>query len=202
MIVSQLSQELKQKRYKEIFKRVTLCVFLLSSVIFVLAFFGDAIFPFDNVQHSLKVTFYGIFVILPFIVTGIPIKLIDTAWVGTVIAIDVKETTGTYTIGGKPWPYKKNDLILTIEKTNGKIIQYNALSFGVKERAWQDPYVVGKMENHTDVFSIGDKVCKYYYYKYLYVIPTVKHTRKHCINCGHINDEQRSDCLSCGFPLL
>ncbi len=100
---------------------------------------------------------------VPFGVSGIPLTLFDRDWEGVITAIDIKTNTDSYFVGGKPGSYQRNNIVLTIQKKNGKIIKHTAKSLGVKERVGITSTLMGsvhnvatgKIENHVDEFFGG-----------------------------------------------
>jgi hypothetical protein len=102
-------------------------------------------------------------------------------------------------VGARIWPYPRNDLVLTVEKDNGKTIYYTIVSLGIKTSPWNSVPVVGKIEYQTEKYQIGDRVHKYYGYKHLFV----EHIDgKSCIVCGSFNNKNDEKCWCCSSNLL
>ena len=199
-----LPASLKRRRNQRIIIRIVSCILLLAFVLVVMFLWGRQIFPIpdDTIGDIFRIILYVLLSLLPFVITGVPKKLIDRSFSGTVTAVEIKETTGTYTVGGRPWPYTKEDMILTIKKDDGKSIKFNVLSLGVKENHWRFVSVLGKIEHHTTEYNVGDRVHKYYGYKHLYVEPAKTQDSKQCIVCGVKNPLQSTVCWDCHSELL
>lgn len=191
---------LKKKRNRDIFARVILCVLLLALLIVVIVLWGEKVFPFP--RSAPRRVAYAILMLIPFAVTGVPHRLIDRSFSGTVLAVNVKEGTGSYRMGSSIWPYTKHDLVLTVQRDIGKTIKYTALSVGIKNHPSSPVPNIAKIEYQTDNFSVGDRVHKYYGFRHLFVEPKTEVDRKYCIVCGTKNDNDQSFCWSCHSELI
>lgn len=197
-----LPESLQKKRFKTYIKRFLLCVLLFSVITALVYHYRETIFSYELIP-PFAIACIGIAVYsVPFGVSGIPLTLFDTNWEGVITAIDIKTNTDTYNMGGKPYKYFKNDIVLTIQKKNGKTVKHVAKSLGVKERKWIDPYIVGKIENHVDEFSVGDKVYHFYGFKYNFYVHEPVGEHRHCIVCGTSNNFHSRTCWSCHSELV
>lgn len=196
-----LPATLKKKRIRNILGRVIPCALLLAFLIVIIVFWGEKVFPFP--RPAPRYVGYTLLMLVPFAITGVPHKLIDMSFSGTVIDMSVTEKIGTYSRSlAKPGLYTRHDLILTIQKDNGERIKYTALSLGVKNKSWQPVPNVGKIGDRTEDFSVGDRVHKYYGFKHLYVELKTEVDRKYCIVCGTKNDNKDMVCWSCHSELI
>ncbi len=200
-----LPKSLRKKRNKRMIVRILVWFVLFAFCLSVVLLWGEIVFPMPTHKNFLEVRhlYYALFLLLPFLVTGIPVRLIDRSWSGTVTAVIVEENMGTYTRSlGRPQPYRKHDLVLLIEKDNGKKTEYIPLSLGVKYKPWDDPPNVGKIAYHTEEYREGDRVHKYYGFQHLYVShPSSQQTRR-CIVCGSKNEMQEHVCWYCSSELI
>lgn len=207
----QLPKSLLKKRKMNIIIRVTSCCIIFALFLFAIIMWGERIFPMPQYSPksfvAVQIGCYVLFMTLPFLITGVPMKLIDSSWSGTVSNVDVEDSIGTfYRAPGRPSTYDRQDLILTIKKDNGKVITRSALSVGerYKLNVSDRPPIptVGKITDHLNDYKIGDRVHKYYGFKYLYVVPSEEEDKKRCIVCGLNNDKHRDKCLNCYCDLL
>ena len=122
---------LKRKRLYRIIIRSTFCALLLVIFIFVIIVWGNKIFPTTQQNNSgymfLKITFYILFLSVPFIITGVPLKLIDKSWSGTITSIKIKEKLGTTDNPKYVYTFPMQNLILTI-KDDGCGMDKNTLN--------------------------------------------------------------------------
>ncbi len=198
-----LPYSLKRKRRNLILCRIALCVVLFSVFLFVILACGDKLFSVPEKYEVTRSLIYLLVLLLPFVITGVPIKLIDRSWSGTVAAVDVKESVGAYKRSlGRYGIYTKHDLVLRITKDDGHEIEYTALSLGVKYKPSQEFSEVGKIEYHTSEYRVGDRVHKYYGFKYLYISNRNDQDGKHCIVCGSNNNIEHKKCWSCNSELV
>ena len=191
--------------------RVTSCCILFALFLFAIIMWGERIFPMPQYTPksfvAVQIGCYVIFMTLPFLITGVPVKLIDSSWSGVVSNVDVEDSIGTfYRAFGRPGTYDRQDLILTIKKDNGKVITRSAVSVGerYKLKVSDRPPIPtpGKITDHLNDYKIGDRVYKYYGFKYLYVVPSDEDDKKRCIVCGLNNDKHRDKCLNCYCDLI
>ena len=196
-----LPLSLQKKRVSNILWRVIPCVLLFALTLTTILLWGEEIFDFPHLLARCVV--YAIFLLLPFLITGVPLKLIDKSFSGTVIAVNVTEKIGIYSRSfAKGGVYTRHDLVLTIQTDEGKKIKYTALSLGVKNRPHQFPPNLGAIEHHTEEYSVGERVHKYYGFGGLYVEPKTQVDRKRCIVCGTQNGNEDSRCWSCHSELI
>ena len=203
---SALPLSLKKRRTYQIIMRSIACALLLAIFVFVIIMWGNRIFPTTQKHHlgyaGLKIMFYIVFLLIPFIITGIPFKLIDKSWSGTVTDIKIVENLGTTSCPAHVHPYPKQDLILTITKDNGKRIKYTQLSLVDKNLHGQKNTPIGNAFYHEHKYKVGDIVHKYYGFKHLYFVSLTNQNHKNCIRCGSQNKMQDTTCWYCNSELI
>lgn len=198
-----LPKSLRKKRIRKIITRISLCILLLAGGLFLIIAYGDMILSIRDKEYAgIRILFYLIILVLPFIITGVPMKLIDTSFSGTVIATEVRERTDTVRVGVRYFPYKRQDMILTIKKDDGKEIRYTALSLGSRDSSSWTLRIpaVGKMEYHTQEYNVGDRIYKYYGFKHIFV--QMANEGRTCIVCGSKNDSKDNVCWCCDSELI
>ena len=205
-----LSESLKKYRNKHILKRIILCLFTLAAITLLVIYYRETIFSYGLVPpFAIACIGFAVYSV-PFILFKIPHLFFDSSWTGVVTDVNVETGRGTHVVGGKIGQYYKNDIVLTIEKYNGKTIKHVAKSLGVKERVGVSSTILGnvhsvatgKIENHVDEFSVGDKVYHFYGFEYNFYVREPQNEHKHCIVCGASNSLNREYCLSCHHELL
>lgn len=202
----QLPKSLKQLRIRNIAFRCVSCFLLLSLFIFIIIMWGNKIFPSTLDHHmgyaGLRILFYVIILLIPFLITGVPLKLIDKSWGGTITAIKVKENLGTTANPRYVHVYQKEDLILTIKKDDGKEIEHTVLSLTEGNKSETNGTPKGKIFYHTHKYNVGDRAYKYYGFKYLYFVPKSYQDCRNCIRCGSQNNMQDATCWYCDAELI
>ncbi len=205
-----LPESLKKLRAKNFIKRFLLCVLLLAVITALAYYYRETIFSYELIP-PFAIVCMGIAVyFVPFAVSGFPRVLFDSTWEGVITAIDIKTNTDTYFVGGKPGSYQRNNIVLTIQKQNGKTVKHTAKTLGVKERVGITSTLMGsvhnvatgKIENHVDEFSVGDKVYHFYGFKYNFYVHEPGEEHRHCIVCGTVNNFHSRTCWSCGSELV
>ncbi len=183
-------RDLKSYCVKKILIRVILCVLLLAAFLTVILLWGDLIFNTD--REGFKSSCYIGILLLPFIITGVPYKLIDSTWYGTVKRVDVK-TTADNASSVKPsleHLYLKNTVYLLVEKPNGKTIYKKACS--------------GHFRHHglLDVYREGDTVFHLYGTNNVIILPKPTDTTVRCPVCATPNPIENDTCFSCHRSLV
>lgn len=140
--------------------------------------------------------------VLPFWISELPMKLLDSSWRGTVKAVDIKEETGTYTVSSRSCPYIKHTIILTVEKENGKIIKTKAKEYGTRRhKGFAVPHE-GNIQFHMHDYQEGDIVYHFYGLSELFVIGKNRPMNVNCVVCGSENPRKACCCHHCGHTLL
>lgn len=200
-----LPRSLAKLRVTRILKRLGICALLLAGIIVMIELLGEEMFAFGTTNTTAKKNFLLMFYLIPFLVTGVPFKLIDRSWSGTVIRIDVEPGIayqGWAAGSGRGYMNRTNKIVLMIEKDNGAVIPYTVMSLNIKEFTHQRIGATAKVEQQESNFAIGDKVYKYYGFKHI----AIEHKRvigkKHCIVCGHVSKYEKDICWNCGSEFV
>lgn len=205
-----LPESLRSLRTKNFVKRFLLCILLFSVITALVYYYRETIFSYELIP-PFAIACIGIAVYsVPFGVSGIPLTLFDSNWEGVITAIDIKTNTDSYFVGGKPGSYQRNNIVLTIQRKNGKTVKHTAKSLGVKERMGITSTLMGsvhnvatgKTENHVDEFSVGDKVYHFYGFKYNFYVHEPQGEHRHCIVCGTSNNFHSRTCWNCRSELV
>ena len=157
--------------------------------------------------HVIVYTGIQLFIfILPFWLTGVPFKLIDRSWCGTVKAIDIKEETGTYSaVNLRSFPYTKHSIYLTVELKNGKLIRSKVKEYGTRSHNGFPVPFEGNIQHHMNDYMEGDIVYHFYGLTELLVVSqkqTSTANYVNCVVCGSQNPKKSSHCHCCGHSLL
>ena len=202
----ELPDSLKKRRLRKIFLRVLSCLVLFAFALVSIILWGETIFPFPTQNaSSLRYLCYGLFLLLPFLITGVPLKLIDKSFSGTIRKAEIKDKIN-YGSGGsmkRTGSYLQSDLILTVETDDGKVIKYTRLSFGTPLHSYSTGnYHTGNADHHKHEFREGERIYKYYGFPYPYIAHPTLPDDKYCIVCGQKNENKEDFCFSCGAELV
>ena len=123
-----LPKDLQTNCRKRIWKRIIPCIILVFAFATVLILWGTVIFNADN--KTFQISCYIVVMLIPFVITEVPHKLIDSTYYGTVKKVDIVTTTDN---GSSIKPtlehlYSKNTIYLSIEQPDGKLIYKKAYS--------------------------------------------------------------------------
>lgn len=185
-----LPKDLRTYSRKRFLIRIIPCAILVAAFAAVLILWGKAIFNTDNV--AFRVLCYVLVMLIPFALTGVPHKLIDETYCGTVKKVDIVTTMDNES-SIKPTReqlYERNTIYLSIEQANGKLI-YKKVYSG---RA--------SMQQNINKYNEGDFVFHLYGTKNVLVLPDMASTTVHCAVCGSSNKIEDDKCRDCGHSLV
>ncbi len=185
-----LPNDLKKFVKNKITKRLLFCLSLLLIFGTVLYFFGTRIFNSDIPEFNTSG--HLLVMLLPFVISGVPFKMIDRTYCGKLIDTEVKITVDNES-GSRPTRdqlYWKKTVILTIELDNGKIIERKAFE--------------GKRDSKSIAETIkkGSRIFHLYGTGNVVALPDESDTHMCCAVCGTVNEVTCDTCESCGHTLL
>lgn len=192
---------------KKFFLRVFKFVFLEMLAVSFIAFQHKHIFEIAGRMDLIISSI--VLILLPFLITGIPFKLIDSTWCG--IVVDIKVTTSMdfvgrfYATNSVRGMYYKNTIHLKVKKDNQKIVDVKALELGVQNSIttlFFDGVIFGRLDDHIDNFQIGDVVYHFYGLKRPYIIHKKQKKFTYCVICGYRNFSEENICSGCGHSLI
>lgn len=185
-----LPKDLKNFAIKSALKRIIPCALLLIAFVILLIFWGDVILPVE--KEAVKIIVYTMVMIVPFAVTGVPFKLIDQTYSGTVKKVEIA-TTIDNEYHGRPTRenlYTKNTVFLHVEKENGVVVRKKAYESSTK------------MAQNLENYKVGDRVFHLYGSMQTVVLPKSSDKMVQCPVCGTNNDKTASHCEDCGHSLV
>ncbi len=176
----------KKKVRIQILKRF-LMLLVYSTVAYVIADYVLKITPSDAEQGSLNTILSLVLIMaVPFILSGIPLKLIDKSWYGEILDFD--------TVTAKPEEidtHSKMEITQTalIRTPSGKLYKHTIYDEGVLFH-----------DNSGEVYHVGDTVAHVYGTEYLVPIRTELDKVKPnvCAFCGHKSVDKNKICRHCG----
>lgn len=177
--------------------RVTICVILITIIIIAVSMNLDDILK-KGVSYTILL--YAVPIVIVLVVTGVPLKLIDSTWIGEVIdqkvntIIQSKVSGANYKTGfdgfGSKMSEYRNVLTLTVKTDSGNTVQ-------IKACETSDPELFNNM---LADFKVGAKILHIYGVKYAQVIDEDGETVK-CVICGEENEKNEKTCARCKHSL-
>ena len=188
-----LPEDMKDFVRKSILKRVIPCAMLLVLFATFLILWGERAFNTGN-NISWRIFYYGLTLALPFIITGVPFRLIDRTYLGTVESIEIKsavvlDNDRSVRVERHHW-YSKNDVYLNVLTYEGKRIEKHVYGEHAKN--------VSQLEK----YKVGDTVFHLYGTKEVVTLPTAADTHVRCAVCGRVNDIAERHCKVCCHTLI
>ena len=160
-----------------------------------------------NMHIIFKMFFYVAFIILPFWLSGVPHKLIDKSWKGKILDVSVATATeATNEFGYRPRLYRKNKIVLKIEREDGKILVKKTAGYPVAEEThgmgyFQHSKTSGDANSKAENYNIGEDVYHFYGLENLVVLSKSSDSI-YCVVCSAANPKTRDDCFCCGHSLI
>lgn len=183
----ELPRDLKSYTRNFILKKLLVLAALLAVFGTILFFLGERIFNFDNV--GLKILCYIITLLIPFRISGVPAKLIDSTWCGKITDINVDLTTDSDS-PSKPTRetlYTKRTVYLTVVTPEGKTVRH---------KVYSGP------DDVSGGWHVGDSVFHLYGTDKVVVLPDGKSDTVACPVCGSSESAHAEHCTGCGHTLI
>lgn len=183
----ELPRDLKSYTRNFILKKLLVLAALLAVFGTILFFLGGRIFNFDNV--GLKILCYIITLLIPFRISGVPAKLIDSTWRGQITDINVDLTTDSDS-PSKPTRetlYTKRTVYLTVVTPEGKTVRH---------KVYSGP------DDVSGGWHVGDSVFHLYGTDKVVVLPDGKSDTVACPVCGSSESAHAEHCTGCGHTLI
>ena len=196
----QMPTDIKKYVKKKIVTRVVSLILLITLSTCINALLWDVFVTKSST--AIHIVFIIITLLLPFIISGVPIKLIDESWRGVAKDVEIRTGTGVYTNGaGQSFPYVKHIVILTVERNGGKIQKIAIKEYGERSHKGFAVPLEGNIRQHLDDYSIGDEVYHFYGLPTCLVVSADK-KRTNCVICGGENVFGEDKCHNCGHSLI
>ena len=194
----QLPNDLQAYAQRKLWRQIGICAITEVFIFVFLLLLGDRIFSALGV--FLQTCIYVLLFTFPILLTGLPWKLADRNWCGTVINVSIKTKT-TYATEAQ---YLQNLVILTLKSPKGEILIKEVAAHNVQaSRNGIDLKNVGiKAEHYLGEYAVGDEVYHFRGFPYPLVIGPNYKDQTTCIVCGNETASNKSHCWSCGHSLI
>ncbi len=190
MYRTELPADLQKFVRASVLKRIVVFAVLEAVLAVLLLLWGDLLFRMEN--PGIRISCYALIFLVPFWVSGVPFKLTDRSFRGTVLKVKV-ETTVDNASPAKPTVenlYQKNTVHLLIRRDDGKTILKKVYE-GKADR-----------QQHPETYKEGDTVVHLYGTKQMVKVPEAADTHVCCAVCGNINSMENETCRKCGHTLI
>ena len=187
---TKLPKDLTLFSIKTALKRVAPCVLMLILFSVALTFWGDVILPIQ--KEPVKTILYVMVMLVPFAVTGVPYKMLDRTYSGTVQKVEIT-TTVDNAYHSKPTReslYYKNTVYLHVMQEDGVVIRQK-----VSEKD-------ARAAQNLEAYKVGDKVFHLYGSTQTIVLPEEKDSLVQCAICGEANYKNECHCKLCNHTLV
>ena len=169
----------------DILKRFAMLL-ICSAVAYVIADYVIQITPSDAKQGQINsVLSIVLIMIVPFILSGIPLKLIDKSWYGEILHLEVVTANDNEIDVPDKIPITQTALIRT---PSGKLY---------KREIYDEGTILH--DNSGEIYRVGDTVAHIYGTQYLAPIRIFNKDRPNvCVYCGHKDVDENKICRNCG----
>lgn len=198
----ELPKDLRMYVIKKICVRLLACLVLLSSFILIAVNYGEMLFSRYELLYNNKEFFCIAVCLLICYICGVPLKLLDFTFWGTVEKVTVisgytgkamgtrQSVLNSRTASGRGFK-AINTVVLTIRTENGKTLSRQVYS--------ED---IGNQTNYDDIFKNGDKVFHLFGSKHYVKLPKDKEQKVVCPVCGSQNLQVNAFCENCKHSLI
>ena len=178
----------------QIVKRLLVCVAGFAIVALILFYYRGKI---AQSSVSAQILAYIVPFIAVLIVTGVPMKLIDRSWRGTIENVKVREVLihqfgRNYRVAGRGAEYG-NVVDLEVKLDSGKTITCRPTFKPLKD--------VKSIDFYTSNFKRGDRVVHIYGTNFVQRLPDGDAELINCVVCGEVQQKDREKCEACGHTL-
>lgn len=197
-----IPDDLKKYAKKYLLVKICSCIILLAILFTVLILFSDQIFNPEGSLYRIKEFVCIASVIFICFITGVPLKLIDRTFFGTVEKVTVttgynsraagkrQSTLNSRTVSHRGF-YSIITMDITIKTSDGKNLTRKISSEPPLEN-----------NNYDDIFKQGDCVFHLYGTNIYVKIPNDKKVKIACPVCGVLNLQSSSRCEECKHSLV
>ncbi len=199
-----LPKDIQNYVKKKIISRIIVFLLLQIACIFLIVSGFNLL---DNLGIVWKVFIVVSVIFIPFCVSGVPFKLIDRSWMGKILSVSVETVVdATSQFGYRPRLYRKNKIVLKIEREDKKICEERV---GIYPTA-EETHGLGYFSKSKTSGDINDDVVYYkpgafvYHFYGLQNVVVFKENcnRVDCVICSTVNPILRDDCFCCGHSLI
>ncbi len=181
---NRLPLDLERFVHGRILWRVVPCLVLFEILIVCLALWGPFIIPIDNA--AARWICYVLISSLPFLLFGVPHKLIDRTFCGKVVRVEVLTTVDSSSAVKPVHIYRKNTVILYVLEPDGR---------RTRKKAYEGC-------RPSDAYREGDRVFHLYGSTAVVRLPNAADATVQCAACGEENVKQLFRCRKCGRTLV
>lgn len=199
-----LPDDLKSYRAKRIIKISLPFIALLSLGVTACLSLSYKIPSLEHATPSKVKIVYAVLLILPFVITGFPKKLIDKSWCGEIIGVDTKIYNTLYSLNNS-CTYTKASIVLTVKLSDKKTKEVEVFATPTpRENSfysaanWKPD---GKVEYQESKHNVGDKVYHLYLFDHL-LIESKKDQTVTCVVCGAVSPKASKKCAICDHSIL
>ena len=187
---TKLPKDLTLFSIKTALKRVVPCVLMLIAFAVALIFWGDVILPIQ--KEPVKTILYVVVMLIPFAATGVPYKILDRTYSGTVQKVEITTTLDNLYHGrpSRESLYYKNTVYLHVMQEDGVVIRQK-----VSEKD-------ARAAQNLEAYKVGDKVFHLYGSPQTIVLPEEKDALVQCAICGEANYKNECHCKLCNHTLV
>ena len=184
--------EVKKFVYKKQMSRILLWAIFTLLIAAIIVIGGDILLPVPENLIEFKYSCYVLFLISPVFFTKVYRVFTDTNYTGVVQQVNVLSIVDSKSSvrPSREMLYRKNEIHLTIESPNGKILTKKACETQTRSGA------------NLDLYKVGDKVLHLHGTDLTIVLPTSADTHCRCSVCGGVNDRFNNACTHCKMPLI
>ncbi|MBQ2999415.1 MAG: hypothetical protein IJD64_03035 [Clostridia bacterium] len=194
-----LPRELSEYLKKQKMKRIIPCALMQVLIALVLILWGNTIVRTDVLPFKIAV--FVLMLLVPFLVTGVPFKVLQKPWRGEIIKVDIQDGVAFTSDRDKDRPHGTLTIVLTVQADDGKIV-IKEIGAGTYTKVWWEPVANTKADHIVDRYQVGDRVFQLGKQYPIIVLPKPEDQHCQCAVCGRTNAIENETCEECGHTLI
>ena len=183
--------DIKQLVRRKIWARLLYLVICFVPALIVLYFYHKNTINHNSANYLIPVL---ILLILPFVISGFPLKLIDSGtYSGRILKVDIYSQT--YNADG-------DSSRMTIFSRRHRIVTELLIEEDTRhlnKEVAKNIYI--KNHGYSELYKADDRIVHVYGTDYIKIISEHPDTPTVCVVCGAINKEKTGKCCNCGYSL-
>ncbi len=195
----QLPRELSDFIKKQKMKRIIPCAVMEIMIALVLILWGNTIVRTDVLPFKIAV--YLLALILPFVITGVPFKVLQKPWRGEIIKVDIQDGVAFTADTDMHRPHGTLTFVLTVQGDDGKII-IKETNAGTYTTVWWERVQNTNPDHIANRYQVGDRVFQLGKQYPIIVLPKPEDQHCQCAVCGRTNAIENDVCEECRHALI
>ena len=195
----QLPRELSEYLKKQKMKRIIPCAVMEVLIALILILWGNTIVRTDVLPF--KIIVFLLMLLAPFLLTGVPMKVLDQPWSGEIIKVDIRDGVSFTADTDMHRPHGTLTFALSVRSDDGKVVMKEC-GAGTYTTVWWERVQNTNPDHIANRYQVGDRVFQLGKQYPIIVLPKSEEKICQCAVCGRTNAIENEICEECGHTLI